>query len=62
LGSNEEKAMVKKKDVREGQMIHVRLPKDVHRLLRVRVAEDETRIQDWVAALIEKELKGGRGK
>lgn len=54
--------MVKKKDVREGQMIHVRLPKDVHKLLRIRVAEQDTRIQDWVAAVVEKELKGGKGK
>jgi predicted HicB family RNase H-like nuclease len=54
--------MVKKRDVREGQMIHIRLPKDVHRLLRIRVAEQDTRIQDWVAALIEKELRGGKGK
>ena len=54
--------MVKKKDVREGQMIHIRLPKDVHRLLRIRVAEKDTRIQDWVSAIIEKELRGGKAK
>jgi predicted HicB family RNase H-like nuclease len=54
--------MAKKKGVREGQMIHIRLPKDVHKLLRIRVAEEDTRIQDWVAAVIEKELKRGKDK
>lgn len=37
-------------------MIHVRLSPDTHRLLRIRVADLDTSIQDWVAALIEETL------
>ncbi len=42
----------------EGRMIHVRLPEEVHRLLRIRAAEEDTTIQAWVSSLIEKNLKG----
>lgn len=35
------------------RMIHIRLPEELHRQLRVRVAELDTTIQDWVAKLIE---------
>jgi len=38
------------------RMIHVRLSEEVHKLLRVRVAEEDTDMQHWVAALIEREL------
>ena len=44
------------KDQREGQMIHIRLPKAVHKQLRIRVAEEETTIQAWVAGLVAKAL------
>jgi hypothetical protein len=44
------------KDKREGRMIHVRLSEATHKLLRIRTAELDTTIQDWVAALIEREL------
>ena len=39
------------------RMIHVRLSADTHRLLRIRVAALDTKIQDWVAGLIEGELE-----
>ena len=44
------------KDKREGRMIHVRLSESTHRLLRIRAAELDTTIQDWVASLIEREV------
>ncbi|MBI2894943.1 MAG: toxin-antitoxin system HicB family antitoxin [Deltaproteobacteria bacterium] len=36
--------------------IHVRLTDDLHRRLRVRCAELDTSIQDWVVELLEREL------
>ena len=36
--------------------IIVRLSTQTHRALRIRVAEDDTSIQKWVEALIEREL------
>jgi hypothetical protein len=44
-------------DTHEGRMIHVRLPSEVHKRLRIRTAEMDTSIQDWVAALVIKELE-----
>ena len=37
--------------------IHVRLSPDTHRLLRIRVADLDTNMQDWVAGLIEETLE-----
>jgi len=37
-------------------MIHIRLKAEIHRRLRVHVAEQDRSIQDWVADLIETEL------
>ena len=37
-------------------MIHIRLSDDVHKRLRVRAAELDTSIQDWVSKLITKVL------
>jgi len=37
-------------------MIHVRLKEDIHKRLRVQVAEHDISIQEWVATLIEREL------
>ena len=42
---------------REGRMIHVRLPVELHKKLRMKVAEEDTTIQDWVLQLIEQKLK-----
>lgn len=44
-------------DETDDRMIHVRLSADTHRLLRIRVAAQDTNIQDWVAALIEEALE-----
>ena len=38
------------------RMIHIRLPEELHKRLRVRVAELDTTIQDWVSTLIRKVL------
>lgn len=45
-----------KKDNPPGRMIHIRLPEEVHRQMRIRVAELDRTIQHWVAAVVEKEL------
>ena len=39
-----------------GRGIIVRLSQSTHRALRIRVAEEDTSIQKWVEALIEREL------
>jgi predicted HicB family RNase H-like nuclease len=47
----------KTENAREGRMIHVRLSPEVHKRLRIRTAETDTSIQDWVAAVVIKELE-----
>ena len=47
------------KDTDSSRTIIVRLSIDTHRALRVRVAEQDTSIQKWVEALIERELGVG---
>ncbi len=37
-------------------MVHVRLTEDVHKRLRIRAAENDTTLQDWVAIAIKNEL------
>ena len=54
--------MTLKKNMKGYRMIHVRLTDEIHRLLRIRVAEEDTHIQDWVSRLIEDELKGRKKK
>ncbi len=48
------------KDIRQRKtgtrMIHVRIPEDLHKRLRVRAAESDTTMQDWVAMAINNEL------
>jgi len=57
-----EKRMSKKNnEKRDGRMIHVRLPEEVHKRLRIKVAEGDTTIQDWVAAVVAKELERRKG-
>ena len=46
---------------RKKRMIHIRLPEDTHKRLRVRVAELDTTIQDWVSSLVQKVLKRVEG-
>ena len=38
------------------RMIHVRLPEDVHKKVRIRAAEMDATIQDWVLKVIQCEL------
>jgi predicted HicB family RNase H-like nuclease len=38
------------------RMVHVRLPEELHKRLRVKAAEEDTTLQDWVAMAIENEL------
>ncbi|MCL0058445.1 type II toxin-antitoxin system HicB family antitoxin [Dehalococcoidia bacterium] len=38
------------------RMIHVRLPEDMHKKLRIRTAETDVTIQDWVLKVIQREL------
>jgi len=38
------------------RMIHVRISEDLHKRLRIRAAETEVTMQDWVQAAIKKEL------
>ena len=38
------------------RMVHVRLSEDLHKRLRVKVAEEDTTLQDWVAMAIKREL------
>jgi predicted HicB family RNase H-like nuclease len=47
-------------------MVHVRLTEEMHKRLRIRAAENDTTLQDWVAMAIENELdrqdqKKGKG-
>ena len=38
------------------RMVHVRLMEDVHKKLRIRAAETDMTLQDWVAIAIKNEL------
>lgn len=42
------------------RMIHIRLPEQLHKKLRVRAAESDITIQDWVVDAIEAQLKRNR--
>ena len=44
------------------RMIHIRLSPELHKRLRHRVVDDDTSIQEWVAALRERELKRTKSK
>ena len=39
------------------RMIHIRLPEDIHKKVRVRAAESDITIQDWVLEAIQEHLK-----
>jgi plasmid stability protein len=41
----------------EIRMIHIRLPEEIHKKVRVRAAELDTSIQDWVLEAIREYLK-----
>lgn len=38
------------------RMVHVRLTEELHKRLRIRAAESDMTLQDWVAMVIRKEL------
>ena len=38
------------------RMVHVRLSDELHKRLRIRAAEDDTTLQDWVTSAIQNEL------
>ena len=40
----------------EARMVHVRLAEELHKRLRIRAAENDTTLQDWVAMAIKNEL------
>ncbi len=44
------------RDTETSRTIIVRLSVDTHKALRIRVAEEDTSIQKWVEALVEREL------
>ncbi len=39
------------------RMIHIRLPEELHKKVRIRVAEDDKTIQDWVVESIKARLE-----
>lgn len=45
-----------RKESRE-RMIHVRLPETMHKKVRIRAAETDKTIQDWVFEAIKRELE-----
>jgi predicted HicB family RNase H-like nuclease len=48
------------RDTDSARTMIVRLTPETHKALRVRVAEEDTSIQKWVEALIERELGVGQ--
>jgi len=38
-------------------MIHIRLTEELHKRVRIRVAEEDTDMQHWVTKLIEKAIE-----
>ncbi len=40
----------------EARMVHVRLTEELHKRLRIRAAETDMTLQDWVAVAIKNEL------
>ncbi len=48
------------RDTESARNIIVRLTPETHKALRIKVAEEDTSIQKWVEALIERELGVGR--
>lgn len=46
-----------KKDIRSGRMIHIRVSEELHKQMRVRAAEVDITMQDWVVNAITKTLR-----
>lgn len=49
--------MTRTKQLNIGRQIHIRISEGTHRRMRIRVAELDTRIQDWVESLVVDALK-----
>ena len=45
-----------KTERRNGRMIHIRLPEELHRKLKVRAAETDVTIQEYVVSVLKGEL------
>jgi predicted HicB family RNase H-like nuclease len=39
------------------RMLHIRLPEELHKKVRIRAAEDDKTIQDWVVEAIDSRLQ-----
>ena len=48
---------IKKSREAKTRMVHVRLPGGIHKKVRIRAAEADQTIQDWVLRAIQNELK-----
>lgn len=46
-----------KTERRNGRMIHIRLPEELHRKLRIRAAETDVTIQEYVVSVLKRELE-----
>jgi predicted HicB family RNase H-like nuclease len=47
----------RRKQVKNTRMVHIRLAEELHKKVRIRAAEADTTIQDWVVAAIETQLE-----
>ena len=41
---------------KESRMLHVRMSPELHKRVRIRAAEEDKSMQEWMLAVIEKEL------
>ncbi len=50
--------MDKKQGIKEkSRMVHIRLPENLHKKVRIRAAEEDETIQDWVVESIKSRLE-----
>ena len=55
--------MKKQQHKQEGtRMIHVRLPEELHKRVRISAAEDDMTIQEWVAMAIRNQFRRRSGQ
>lgn len=40
----------------KNRMVHIRLPEELHKRVRIRAAETDKTIQDWVVAALQREM------
>jgi plasmid stability protein len=46
----------------KARMIHIRLPEDLHKKVRIRAAESDKTIQDWVVQVITRNIERENSK